>query len=84
MKIYYYECEETFIDGVNYQKTSSPITGFKTVIGECSKHSLPLSNVSANQIGFCYSDGSWGTGHEAQCLCNEGYYLSKTIGCLRE
>ena len=81
MKMYYYGCEKTFFNGVHFPRTSSPSTGYKAVIGNCSKNSLPLQNTT-NFIGFCYSNGTWAIRQETKCLCSEGYYLSKTTGCL--
>ena len=83
MKMYYYECEETFINGAHFQNTSSPSTGFKNITGDCSRNSLPLHNTT-NFIGFCYSNGSWSTSQESKCLCIEGYHPSKTTECSRK
>jgi hypothetical protein len=86
MKMYYYECKETFINGTHFQKTLSPTSGFKKITGDCSVNSLQLHN-STNLNGFCYSNGSWSIDQETEvsgCLCIEGYYPSKTKGCSRK
>ena len=83
MKMYYYECEELFIKGVHFQNVSSPITGFKNVIGHCSEQSVSLHNTK-NQTGICHYNGSWTIPQEIKCLCYEGYYLSKNRVCLRK
>ena len=83
MKMYYYECEETFINGVHFQNNLSPSIGFKNVTGDCSGNSLPLHNTT-NLIGFCHSNGSWSTGQETKCLCIRGYHPSKTTECSRK
>ena len=79
MKMYYYECEETFINGVHFQNTASPSIRFKNVTGDCPGKSLQLYNAT-NLIGFCHSNGSWSPGQESKCLCTEGYYPSNTPG----
>ena len=83
MKVYYNECEETFINSVHFKNNLSPSIGFKNVTGDCSGNSLPLHNTT-NLIGFCHSNGSWSIGQETKCLCIRGYHPSKATGCSRK
>ena len=47
MTMYYYYCEETYVNYVKLMKTPSSPSGFKLVTAKCSKNSLASSNVTS-------------------------------------
>ena len=83
MTMYYYYCEETFVDSVRLKKTLSHKTGPKLVTGTCSEHSKPSSNLTRLE-GYCYRNGSWSVTGDLKCLCFKGYGPNKKRGCSRK
>ena len=83
MTMYYYYCEETFVDSVRLKKTPSPKIGPKLVTGNCSDHSQPSNNLTRLE-GYCYRNGSWNTNRDLKCLCIEGYEPDEKRGCSRK
>ena len=83
MTVYYYYCDETFVDSVRLKKTPSPKVGPKLVTGNCSEHSQPSSNLTRLE-GYCYRNGSWNMNGDLECLCIEGYEPDGKLGCLRK
>ena len=75
MKMYYYYCEETFINGIKFEETASPAKGLKNVTGNCSDYAIPLINGTASSNRYCYENGTWNElGDEnLKCFCIEGY-----------
>ena len=80
MAVYYYFCEETFVNSIRLMKTLSPLSGSKLVPANCSENSSPL-NASRGLQGNCYSNGSWDVNEDFKCLCTAGYEANKTRGC---
>lgn len=83
MTIYYYYCEETFVNGARLKKTSSPKIGSKRVLANCPKNSQPSSNFTRLE-GYCYRDGSWSMNEDSKCLCFGEHEPNKEHGCLRK
>ena len=83
MAMYYYYCEETYVNSVNLMKSPSPPSGFKLVAANCSKNSLASSNVTRIE-GRCYSNGSWSMNNSFKCSCVEGYEPNQKRGCSRK
>ena len=83
MTMYYYYCEETYVNSVKLMKSPSPPSGFKLVAANCSKNSLASSNVTRLE-GRCYSNGSWSMNNDFICSCIEAYEPNQKSGCSRK
>ena len=83
MTMYYYYCEEIYVNSVKLMKTPSPPSGFKLVTANCSKNSLASSNVTTLE-GRCYINGSWSMNNNFKCSCIEGYEPNQKSGCSRK
>ncbi len=83
MTMYYYYCEERFVNSVKLIKTSAPINGSKLVTVNCSKNSMASSNLTRLE-GYCYSNGSWNMNRDYKCLCIEGHEPNDKRGCSRK
>ena len=83
MKMYYYYCEETFINSIKFPETISPASRSREVYGKCSVNSAAPKN-EANLKGFCQSNGTWSINYETMCLCLEGYEPTPSNGCSRK
>ena len=83
MTMYYYYCEETFVDSVRLKRTPSPRIGPKLVTGNCSEHSKPSGNLTRLE-GHCYRNGSWRMNGDYKCLCITGYEPKENRGCSRK
>ena len=83
MKLYYYACEEMFVNLVRFQQTRSPDSGFTTVTGNCLKNSLLVGHFGS-LIAHCHSNGSWTMDKMPKCVCSEGNFPYSTYGCQGE
>ena len=76
MKMYYYYCKETYVNGVKFGRTASPAKGFKNVTGNCSEYAISL-NGTAGFNRYCYENGRWSNAKDNwKCFCVEGYTLN--------
>ena len=83
MTMYYYYCEETFVNSVKLTKTPAPLNESKLVTANCSKNSMASSNLTRLE-GYCYSNGSWNMNKDYKCLCIEGHEPNDKRGCSRK
>ena len=83
MTMYYYYCEERFVNSVKLIKTPAPVNGSKLITANCSKNSMASSNLTRIE-GLCYSNGSWNTNNDYKCLCIEGHEPNDKRGCSRK
>ena len=85
MKMYYYYCEEHFINGVKFEKTASPAKGSnKMVTGHCTRNTIPPNNGSSLNANCTYN-GTWNVDDNVTCTCDRNYELDRGIGiCLRK
>ena len=83
MKMYYYYCEEKFINGIIFEKTASLAAGSKAVVkGHCTGNTIPPGN-SKSLDGNCTYNGTWNIEDNVTCTCDENYTLNQDIGiCL--
>ena len=73
MKMYYYYCKETYVNGVKFEKTPSPAKGFKHVTGNCSEYAI-TPNGAASFNRSCYDNGTWSNADDnLKCFCIKGY-----------
>ncbi len=79
MKMHYYYCEETFINGIKFEETASPAKGFKNVTGNCSEYAISLINGTASFHRYCYENGNWSVleDENLKCFCIEGHSPNK-------
>jgi hypothetical protein len=85
MKMYYYYCEEAFINGVNFGRTASPAAGDdKMVKGICTGNTVPHNNATTLN-GNCTHNGTWNVDGNVNCTCAKNYTLDRGFGiCLRK
>ena len=81
MKVFYYVCEEMFIQSVILKTTVSPQNGYKAVFGNCSKNTVPDSKADGLKA-YCHSNGSWSTDRNVSCMCDKGYEPIVNQGCI--
>ena len=80
MKVYYFFCDDYFINGIKYKETVSPSKGYvKVVKGNCSKNTEIPSNGTVLR-GNCRYNGSWDVGDNVTCKCVKNYVLDKSKG----
>ena len=80
MKVYYYVCEEMFINSVMFKMTMSPQNGSKVVFGSCSENAASVSK-AGDLKAYCHVNGSWSPEEGAVCRCDKGYEPTSNKGC---
>ena len=80
MKVYYYVCEEMFINSVMFKMTMSPQNGSKVVFGNCSENAASVSK-AGDLKAYCHSNGSWSPERDVVCRCSKGYEPTSNKGC---
>ena len=80
MKVYYYVCEEMFINSVMFTMTMSLQNGSKLVFGNCSENAASVSKAGGLKA-YCHSNGSWSTEGDRVCRCDKGYEPTTNRGC---
>ena len=85
MKMYYYYCEEAFINGIKFERTASPATGYDRMVkGICTGNTAPPNN-GTTLNGNCTYNGTWNVDGNVNCTCAKNYTLDRGIGiCLRK
>ena len=83
IKMYYYYCEEEFINGIKFEKASSPAVGTEAVVkGNCAGNTI-LPNNGTRLYGNCTYNGTWNVHDNVTCECVKNYELDRGIGiCL--
>ena len=81
VRVSYNFCPARTFGGVNYARTSSPLTGRALrVYGKCGVNSESLHSVNSLYME-CLSNGSWSMpGYNMTCFCKPGYQ-STSQGC---
>ena len=80
MKVYYYVCEEMFINSVMFKMTMSPQNGSKVVFGNCSENTASVTKAGGLKA-YCHSNGLWSTEGDVVCWCDKGYEPTTNKGC---
>ena len=81
IKMFYYYCEETFINNIYFPNTTSSANQSKAIYGNCSENSKSLNNGTELEA-FCLQNGTWTRRNGSECLCVAGF--EPRSGCQRK
>ena len=78
--MYYFFCNEYFINGVKFEATASLANGSeKVVIPDCSENTEKPSNITVLK-GNCTYDGNWDVEDNVTSMCAKNHILDRHTG----
>ena len=83
IKMFYYYCEEKFINNIYFPNTTSSVNQPKAVNGNCSENSKSLNNGTKFEA-ICLQNGTWTPRNGSECLCVGGFEPRLSQGCRRK